>query len=137
MKNKRREFLKMSSLAGVAISGGAFKSFASVFNGDFQHTGLTNPNNSPMTDTKNFNEGHVSIIGLYGEWMSHYNEAKLPELSFRRQNWPELHSWKKAARQRLDVRMGIPDIGGMPKVKVNKQYTYDGLHVEELSWQLP
>jgi len=25
----------------------------------------------------------------------------------------------------------------MPKVKVSKQYTYDGLQVEELSWQLP
>src|SRR4030095_394178 len=137
MKNKRREFLKMSSLAGVAIGGGSLNGFASVLNGGFQHTDLMNPNNAPMTDTRNFDEGHVSIIGLYGEWMSHYNEADLPELSFRRQNWPELQSWKKAARQRLDVRMGIPDIGGMPKVKVNKQYAYDGLHVEELSWQLP
>ena len=137
MKNKRREFLKMSSLASVAIGGGVFKGFASVLNSDFHHTDLINPNNSRMTDTKKFNEGHVSIIGLYGEWMSHYNEADLPELSFRRQNWPELQSWKKAARQRLDVRMGIPDIGAMPKVKVNKQYAYDGLHVEELSWQLP
>jgi len=137
MKNKRREFLKMSSLAGVAITGGAFKGFASVLNGDFQHTDLINPNDSPMTGTKNFNEGHVSIIGMYGEWMSHYNEVKLPELSFRRQTWPELKAWKHAARQRLDVRMGIPDVGGMPKVKVSKQYTYDGLQVEELSWQLP
>jgi dienelactone hydrolase len=34
-------------------------------------------------------------------------------------------------------RMGVPDIGGMPQVKINKQYTYDGLHIEELSWQLP
>jgi dienelactone hydrolase len=25
----------------------------------------------------------------------------------------------------------------MPPVKVNKAYTYDGLHIEELSWQLP
>ena len=34
-------------------------------------------------------------------------------------------------------RMSIPDIGGMPKVTVNKQSNYDGLHIEELSWQLP
>ena len=33
--------------------------------------------------------------------------------------------------------MAIPDIGATPKVTVKKQYTYDGLHIEELSWQLP
>ncbi len=127
----------MSSLAGVALSGGAFKGFASVLNSDFQHTDFINPNNSPMTDTKKFDDVHASIIGLYGEWMSHYNEAELPALSFRRQNWPDLKAWKHAAWQRLDMRMGVPDIGGMPKLKVNKQYTYDGLHIEEMSWQLP
>ena len=60
----------MSSLAGVAIGGGMFKGFASVFNGDVQPADLINPNNSPMTESKNFNEGHLSIIGLYGEWAS-------------------------------------------------------------------
>jgi dienelactone hydrolase len=33
--------------------------------------------------------------------------------------------------------MAVPDLRGMPQVKVNKQYTFDGLHIEELSWQLP
>ncbi|MEJ7682349.1 MAG: hypothetical protein WKG06_31765 [Segetibacter sp.] len=46
-------------------------------------------------------------------------------------------SWKKAAKQRLTERLAIPDIGGMPEVNVNKQYSYDGLHIEEISWQLP
>ncbi len=127
----------MSSLAGVAIGGGGLNAFASVFNGDFKPADLVKPNSSPMPDKKIINEGQVSIIGLYGEWVSRYNEARLPELSFRRQNSPPLQSWKKAARQRLAARMGIPDIGGMPKVNVNKQYTYDGLQIEELSWQLP
>jgi dienelactone hydrolase len=34
-------------------------------------------------------------------------------------------------------RLGMPGVGGMPVVKVNKTYSYDGLHIEELSWQLP
>lgn len=33
--------------------------------------------------------------------------------------------------------MAIPDLGGTPPVTVHKQYVYDGLHIEELSWQLP
>lgn len=33
--------------------------------------------------------------------------------------------------------MAIPDLGGIPPVTVHKQYVYDGLHIEELSWQLP
>ena len=48
-----------------------------------------------------------------------------------------MDSWKKSARQRLTERLSVPDIGGLPKVTVKKQYSYDGLHVEELSWQLP
>ena len=31
----------------------------------------------------------------------------------------------------------IPDIGDIPEVKINKQYAYDDLHIEELTWQLP
>jgi dienelactone hydrolase len=34
-------------------------------------------------------------------------------------------------------RLAIPDIGGMPEVKLIRTTEYDGLHIEELSWQLP
>lgn len=33
--------------------------------------------------------------------------------------------------------MAIPHIAGTPRVTVHRQYTYDGLQIEELSWQLP
>ena len=33
--------------------------------------------------------------------------------------------------------MAPPDSGGTPQVTVHRQFTYDGLHMEELSWQLP
>lgn len=85
----------------------------------------------------NFIDNNISIIGLYGAWANSLNANKLPSHSFRRKEFTSVGSWQKAARQRAMERMGIPDIGGMPKLTVNKQSTYDGLHIEELTWQLP
>jgi dienelactone hydrolase len=90
-----------------------------------------------MADNKNFEGKKLSVIGLYGEWASSSNEDKLPAFSFRRKEWSKLETWRKTAKQRLTERLAIPDIGGTPKVNVIKQYSYDGLHIEELSWQLP
>jgi dienelactone hydrolase len=91
----------------------------------------------PMLSDSNFNNTDVSLIGLYGQWATKQLESKLPAFSFRRTEWTNLETWREAASKRLLERLAIPDIGGMPEVKVNKQYTYDGLHIEELSWQLP
>lgn len=33
--------------------------------------------------------------------------------------------------------LSIPDIGTMPKVNVDKEHIYDGLDIEELSWEFP
>lgn len=77
-----------------------------------------------------------SIIGAYGKWAAGLNENKLPALSFRKEEFTNLHSWKKNARMRLTERLAAPDIESIPKVTVKKQYSFDGLHIEELSWQL-
>ncbi len=139
MKNKRREFLKMSSLAGLGItSGGMLNGIASAL--DEQNLpiiNLFNPNTSTMDDTKIFNEGNLSIIGQYGEWATGLNKNKLPLFSFRRKEWSNLEAWRKTAKKRIVERLAIPEIGATPKVNVIKQYSYDGLHIEELSWQLP
>ncbi len=130
MRNKRREFLKQTALTGLAAAGGMFKGFAA---------GLNEPNifsNSNM-EYKNFDDQPLSVIGLYGDWAAGLNENILPSFSFRRAEWKNIDKWRKAARKRLKERMSIPDIGTMPAVTVNKQYLYDGLHIEELSWQLP
>jgi dienelactone hydrolase len=74
---------------------------------------------------------------LYGAWATSLNENKLPAFSYRRSEWKNLEAWKKAAKQRLTERLAIPDIGGTPAVTVHKQHAYDGLHIEELTWQLP
>lgn len=78
-----------------------------------------------------------SIIGAYGDWAAGLTENKLPEFSFRKPEFKSLDDWKKTARTRLSERLATPDIGGTPTAKLVKQYSYDGLHIEELTWQLP
>jgi len=85
-----------------------------------------------ITDDKN-----SSVIGAYGKWAAGLTENKLPSLSFRKKEFTNVEAWKKEARKRLTERLSIPEMGGTPVVTVKKQYAYDGLHIEELSWQLP
>jgi dienelactone hydrolase len=130
MKNNRRNFLKIAGITGLGVAG------AGVLNG------LTNakeiePGSEPLAETESAQEGSQSIIGLYGPWAYSLIENKIPALSFRNDKWQNIDNWRTAAKQRLLEQMAIPDIGGVPKVTVKKQYNYNGLHIEELSWQLP
>ncbi len=77
------------------------------------------------------------IIGAYGNWASGLLEKSLPSHSFRRKEWNNLSKWKREATKRLKDRIAAPDLGEVPAFTVDKQYVYDGLHIEEISWQLP
>lgn len=79
----------------------------------------------------------TSMIGMYGPWMAALVGDDVPRLSYRREEWTDLEAWRRTARQRVLECLAMPDLGGMPEVTVHDQYTYDGLHVEALSWQLP
>ena len=79
----------------------------------------------------------VSLIGPYGPWAASLTEGKLPSLSYRRNEFRDIEAWRKQARGRLVERLAIPNIGGLPKVTVKNKYVYDGLSIEEISWQLP
>ena len=85
----------------------------------------------------NLSDDQLSIIGQYGPWAASLTDDKKPSHSFRNPKWNDLETWKKAAKEKLLDRVSVPDIGQNPKVTLHKQYEYDGLHVEELSWQLP
>lgn len=131
MKNKRRDFIKLSGLTGLSIAGsGMFKAFGANFNHQ-------NKSNSMMPDSNPQDERNLSIIGLYGAWAASLTENKLPSLSFRRNEWKNPNTWRKTARERVIERLVIPEISGVPVVTLIKQYEFDGLHIEELSWQLP
>jgi dienelactone hydrolase len=126
MNKNRREFLQMTGIAGVALAGANIVSACNL-----------------AVDAKSFDSSEstedqqLSIIGLYGSWAASESAKELPELSFRRKEWDNVQTWRKIARERLIARLGIPAIGQAPKVTLVREYIYDGLHIEELSWQLP
>jgi len=78
-----------------------------------------------------------NMIGVYGPWAASLVGDAPAALSFRRSEWTDVEAWRPVARQRLMDLLAQPDTGGVPEVTVHRQVTYDGLHVEELSWQLP
>lgn len=126
MPKKRREFLKLAGLTGIGLTSGGMLEAFSTTNTD------TSPTNSIMQNNQN-----TSIIGLYGAWANSLNASRLPSFSFRRNEWKDIDSWRRSARQRALERIGSPDIGPIPKVTVKKEHEFDGLQIQELSWQLP
>src|SRR5215210_5717351 len=137
MQNKRRQFLKLAGLTGMGVAGGGMLNGFALQNLNVNKSNNKLSNTVTALNNNEINDKDISIIGLYGAWANSLNESNLPAFSFRRNEWKNLESWRKAAKQRLTERLAIPDIGGIPKLNINKQYSYDGLHIEELTWQLP
>lgn len=79
----------------------------------------------------------TSIIGAYGQWAASIVGDKPARLSFRNPHWTDVEAWRPVARQRLLELLAQPDSGPAPQVTLHHQTTHDGLHIEELSWQLP
>lgn len=125
MSRKRRDFIKMSALAGLAISNSGLN--ASLLP-DFKPLNAMTPP-TPAAE--------LNLIGPYGPWAAELQDKQLPSLSFRRSSFKSLNAWKKKARQKALDRLAVPFLGPTPVVKVVKKYSYDGLDIEELSWALP
>jgi len=122
MKNTRRDFIKVSGLAGLGLAGGGEWVLGS---------GVKPLVSAPVSPVE------PNIIGGYGPWANSLHGDDLPKLSFRKTEFTDLESWKKKAMAKIQDRLGIPDLGQTPKVTVHKSYVYDGLQIEEISWQLP
>jgi dienelactone hydrolase len=78
----------------------------------------------------------ATMLGVYGSWAASLLDDP-PSCSFRRQERSDVDAWRAMARQRLLERLALPPGGGTPEVTVQRRYVYDGLHVEDLSWQMP
>lgn len=124
--NNRREFLKITGLTGLSMTG-----FSAL--GNWLHDPLSESN----ITMNNLDNPSRNLIGQYGEWASSLTSNRVPALSFRDSEWKDVDAWRKAAQWRVMERMAIPDLGKIPEVIIHKQQTYDGLHIEHLSWQLP
>ena len=77
-----------------------------------------------------------NMIGAYVPWASNIVGTEPGRLSLRRGDWPILDEWRETARNRLFELLAMPEIDA-PTVTVWRRISRDGLHIEELSWQLP
>ncbi|MEZ4989502.1 MAG: hypothetical protein R2824_03795 [Saprospiraceae bacterium] len=120
----RRSFLKTSA---TAMAGLPFVPVAGPFPFQDKHNNaLTHSTMDPQK----------SLIGQYGPWAV----SQMPDpplLSYRREVFDDLDGWRKTAKEKVENCLAAPDIGGLPEVTVHRQYEYDGLEIEEISWQLP
>lgn len=121
----RRDFVKTSVglVAAVPFAGSFFSSVVPVSSSENIVSML------PVEDTK-------SIIGHYGSWAAGLR-ADPPALSLRANRTKKLATWRKEATAKTLELVARPSLGTLPKVSVEKKYSYDGLDIEELSWQLP
>jgi dienelactone hydrolase len=80
-----------------------------------------------------------NMIGAYGPWAAAIAGDGPARLSFRNAAFrsEDLGTWRSRARQRLGACLLQPDTGGVPKAVLQHKFTFDGLDVEHLQWQLP
>ena len=123
-QGSRRNFLKKTAFACAA--------FPFLNRGMASDTTITQPLKK-STATMAFSD--KSVIGTYGKWAAGISNDP-PDLSFRNTHWKTLKPWKKEAFKKAGELISEPDIKRISEVKVHNKYVYDGLEIEELSWQL-
>lgn len=127
LSSSRRRFVKSAAAMGTLPF---LPPSLAAFTGNPDHPQIPHPGPTKAV------EDRKSIIGHYGPWA-----ASLPgdpaSLSFRREQWSDLKEWRATARGKTLELLAPPDVGSVPEVSVHKKYVYDGLDVEEMSWQLP
>lgn len=119
----RRDFVK--SLLLLPVMSGSIK-------GKYSQWALAVPaaQNSFVMKTEK------SLIGGYGKWAAGLVGEPQP-LSFRNPKWTAVGQWKGEAKTKVLELVASPEIAGVPTVSVDRKFEYDGLEIEELSWQLP
>ena len=121
----RREFIKKTAYACTAFP------FISRGVSDTERQFRLLETNDSYGKGKNTN-----IIGAYGEWASTLVNDP-PDLSFRKKHWKDLDAWKRSALSKTKELVAAPILKMDSGVIVHKKYSYDGLDIEEISWQLP
>ena len=81
-------------------------------------------------------ESSKSIIGTYGQWAASLRPSPA-KASFRGDAVTDIDNWREKARATTATLLASPDLGKTPTVTIEKKYVFDGLDIEELSWQLP
>jgi len=117
---ERRAFLRTTAvIGGISMLPGPLTGFIEVDTVGF--------NNSISADK--------SLIGAYGSWASNLCEDP-PLFSTRKKDVSDLSKLKEKAREKTFELVSEPELSDHVKPTIDKSYDYDGLHVEEISWQL-
>ena len=82
-------------------------------------------------------EGYM--VGPLGSWIKGQKTEAPPSLSFLHEDWKDLESWKKEARNQFRSLICSPaiDTGLPPEITVDQVSNCEGLRIEKLRWQLP
>src|SRR4051812_26470591 len=78
-----------------------------------------------------------NMMGAYGPWAASLVREGPGRLSFRNPKWTDLEACRNAGRERLRECLVQPDAGGVPEAEVSHRLEFDGLEMEQLTWQLP
>lgn len=81
----------------------------------------------------------LNMLGIYGGWAREINNGNPRPLSFLNHRWGDAEQWRKTARAEV-LRLLAPPATlpvDIKNVRVTGRHRYDGLDIEELSWQLP
>lgn len=124
MAPNRRDFMKSTGLTGIGMLSGSF--------GDL----LSHPDTfqNPLHMQELFQKNQ---LGIYGPWAKSLFLDDFPSLSFRKEEFTDVETWKKTAMAKVKERMGYLALEGKPEITVHRQSKFDGLMVEEISYQLP
>src|SRR5215204_5291147 len=64
------------------------------------------------------------MLGAYGPWAATIAPDP-PELSFRREEWKDVHAWRAAGRERVLLRLARPETAGVPAVLALHDHSAD------------
>ncbi len=128
----RRKFVEYAALggaAGLTALSNPYRTLAAAESPEAELLNVETGSSISSTDK--------TLLGAYGQWTDGLFGDEPGELSFRNSAWSDVEAWKTAAQERVIELLAIPDSGGTPSVTVNDTINYDGLVIEDLSWQLP
>lgn len=85
------------------------------------------------------NKPMPNMVGSYGPWAAESAANWERGLSYLNPVWDEIDRWREAARSKVYELLAGPRIGPEVSkgVRVIRRYSFDGLDIEELTWQLP
>lgn len=79
----------------------------------------------------------INLIGSYGTWAAQLMGNQPGDFSYRNSRFKDVDEWKKQALARVRALLAQPEVVKTPEVSVLKEYSYDGLSIKKLRWQLP